>query len=283
MLGGYDISRDAFFDSIGAAGFVAGKLNWSATPVEPSHFEAFVIWSDNQRSALTMRIFDVVPGENGAIAVLQVTGKRAKVPQDANDALPASGLYHVVSILGLNMALFARGLFWLIRALFALSQRIMLYRGAKELASMPSMLPAADYTFFSGAEMATVYSLIMTAIVPIGMAPSRSAITRRNVTLAASSVLLTTPEQLLGPRFEMSFAAAAMLIACAKISSGKRKAKFAKAWERVLISAITIVLDMVLTTLVASLATAPFLALHFHRVTLHPSHRTWWRWGSSRS
>ena len=148
---------------------------------------------------------------------------------------------------------------------------------------MPSMLPAADYTFFSGAEMATVYSLIMTAIVPIGMAPSRSAITRRNVPLAASSVLLTTPEQLLGPRFEMSFAAAAMLIACAKISSGKRKAKFAMAWERVLISANTIVLDMMLTTVVASLATAPFLALHFHRVALHSSHRTWWRCGSSRS
>ena len=56
-----------------------------------------------------------VPGENGAIAASQVTGKRGLIPDDANDALRASGLYHVVSIPGLHMALFAGGLFWLIR------------------------------------------------------------------------------------------------------------------------------------------------------------------------
>lgn len=268
LPGGYDFARDAFFDGIGAVGFAAGKIVPAATPIKPTLSEAFNIWIDNQRNRLTQRIVEAIPGENGAIAASQVTGKRGQIPGDANDALRASGLYHVVSISGLHMALFAGGLFWLIRALLALSQRIVLYRGAKEWAAMLSLLPAAAYTLFSGAEVATVRSFLMTAIVLLAVALGRNAITRRNVALAASFVLLTTPEQLLGPSFQMSFAAVAMLVTVHDAWSKRRRAKLATAWERAIASGFTILLAMMLTTLVASLATAPFSAYHFHRLTL---------------
>jgi competence protein ComEC len=265
---GYDFARDAFFDGIGAVGFVAGKIVPAATVVEPSYAEAFNIWVDNQRNRLTRRILDAVPGENGAIAASQVTGKRGEIPENANDALRASGLYHVVSISGLHMALFAGGLFALIRALLALSRRFVLYRGAKEIAAMLSLAPAAAYTLFSGAEVATVRSFLMTAIVLLAVALGRSAITRRNVALAASFVLLTTPEQLLGPSFQMSFAAVAMLVTVHDAWSKRKRTKFATIWERLVSSGFGILLAMMLTTVVASLATAPFSAYHFHRLTL---------------
>ncbi|MDQ0393214.1 ComEC/Rec2 family competence protein [Labrys monachus] len=266
--GGYDFARDAFFDGIGAVGFVAGKVTRAARPIEPGFLEDLGIRIDRQRNALTARIVDAIPGEDGAIAASQVTGKRGQIPDSANDALRASGLYHVVSISGLHMALFAGGLFWLIRAILALSQRIVLYRGAKELAAVASLLPAAAYTLFSGAEVATVRSFIMTAIVLVATAFGRSAITRRNVALSASFILLTTPEQVLGPSFQMSFAAVAMLVAGHEWWGRRRKAKPVTAWERALGAVVTIVLAMMLTTTVASLATAPFSAFHFHRLTL---------------
>lgn len=268
LPGGYDFARDAYFDGIGGVGFAAGKISPAASPVEASWAEAFTIWIDRQRNHLTRRIVETIQGENGAIAASQVTGKRGQIPGDANDALRASGLYHVVSISGLHMALFAGGLFGLIRAVLALSRRIVLYRGTKELAAMLSLLPAAAYTLFSGAEVATVRSFLMTAIVLLAVALGRNAITRRNVALAASFVLLTTPEQLLGPSFQMSFAAVAMLVIAHEQWSRRKREKPTMAWERAIGGAVTLVLAMMLTTIVASLATAPFSAFHFHRLTL---------------
>lgn len=268
LPGGYDFARDAFFDGIGGVGFAAGKIAPAAIPVEASWAEAFNIWIDRQRNDLTKRIVETIGGENGAIAASQVTGKRGQIPGDANDALRASGLYHVVSISGLHMALFAGGLFGLIRAILALSRRVVLYRGTKELAAMLSLLPAAAYTLFSGAEVATVRSFLMTAIVLLAVALGRNAITRRNVALAASFVLLTTPEQLLGPSFQMSFAAVAMLVIAHEQWARRKRATSTMAWERVSGAALALLLAMMLTTTVASLATAPFSAFHFHRLTL---------------
>lgn len=268
LPGGYDFARDAFFDGIGAVGFAAGKITPAANPVVASWPEAFNIWIDRQRNALTRRIVDTIGGENGAVAASQVTGKRGEIPGDANDALRASGLYHVVSISGLHMALFAGGLFGLIRAILALSRRIVLYRGTKELAAMLSLLPAAAYTLFSGAEVATMRSFLMTAIVLLAVAMGRNAITRRNVALAASFVLLTTPEQLLGPSFQMSFAAVAMLVIAHEQWNRRKRSKPGMAWEKAVGATLTIILAMMLTTTVASLATAPFSAFHFHRLTL---------------
>lgn len=266
--GGYDFARDAFFHGIGAVGFVAGRIKPAERPVAMTAGERFAAWLDRIRNALTERIVAIVPGEDGAVAASQVTGKRGLIPEDANTALRAAGLYHVVSISGLHMALFAGALFWLIRALLALSQRLALCLPLKALAAMLSLGPAAAYTIFSGAEVATVRSFFMSAIVLMAMALNRTAITRRNVALAAGLVLLTTPEQLLGPSFQMSFGAVAMLVAWydqPRRPGSRPPTSFA---GRVLSRFGVVVVGLMVTTIIASLATAPFSAFHFHRLTV---------------
>ena len=265
--GGYDFARDAYFDGIGAVGFVVGKVSF-APDIPVTWQEAAAIRIDGWRNALTARIAEAVPGEDGAIAASQVTGKRGLIPKESNDALRASGLYHVVSISGLHMALFAGGLFWLIRAVLSLSRRAALTLPVKSLAAALSLAPAAAYTLFSGAEVATVRSFLMTAIVLLAVALRRTALTRRNVALSASFVLLTTPEQLLGPSFQMSFAAVTMLIVAHDWWQRHRGREAVGLFERSLRLIATLVVGAFVTTLVASLATAPFSAYHFHRVTL---------------
>jgi len=197
-----------------------------------------------------------------------VTGKRGLIPKDANDALRASGLYHVVSISGLHMAIFAGALFWLIRAALALSTRLALRWQIKRLAAALCLLPAAAYTIFSGAEVATVRSFLMTAIVLLAVALNRNAVTRRNVALSASCVLLTTPEQVLGPSFQMSFAAVSMLVVSHEWWQRHQGPAPSSLFERSVRLAAAVLVGMLVTTLVASLATAPFSAFHFHRITL---------------
>lgn len=264
--GGFDFARDAFFDGVGAVGFVAGKLHSSsqASPESMTPSERFGTRLDRARNDLTYRIAAAIPGENGAIAASLVTGKRGLIPQETNAVLRASGLYHVVSISGLHMAIFASGLFWLIRAILAFSPRLALTFPLKRIAAILALLPALAYTIFSGGEVATIRAFVMTAIVLSAIVVGRHAITRRNVGLAASLILLLAPEELLGPSFQMSFAAVALLVAWYD-----RPRNFATDGARRHASGFgRVAYALLLTTLIASLATAPFAAFHFHRLTL---------------
>jgi competence protein ComEC len=267
--GGFDFARSAYFDGIGAIGFTLGKVERpAAPPTVLAWHERFLVALDRSRNELTNRIATVIGGENGAVAASQVTGKRSLIPEEANEALRAAGLYHVVSISGLHMALFAGALFWLIRALLALSMRLALTRPLKTLAAILSLVPAAAYTVFSGAEVATLRSFVMTAIVLIAVALRRTAVTRRNVALAACLVMLTTPEQLMGPSFQMSFAAVAMMVAWYDRPRARRQGRDGGLLERAGASMLTALLALLVTTMIASLATAPFASYHFHRLTL---------------
>jgi competence protein ComEC len=266
--GGFDFARHAYFNGIGAIGFTLGKIERPAPPTMPAWHERFLVALDRSRNELTNRIATVIGGENGAVAASQVTGKRSLIPEEASDALRAAGLYHVVSISGLHMALFAGALFWLIRALLALSIRLALSTPLKTLAAVLSLVPAAAYTVFSGAEVATLRSFVMTAIVLIAVALRRTAVTRRNVALAACLVMLTTPEQLMGPSFQMSFAAVAMMVAWHDRPRARRQGRDGGLAERAGASVLTALTALLVTTLIASLATAPFASYHFHRLTL---------------
>jgi competence protein ComEC len=266
--GGYDFARDAFFEGVGGVGFTLGRPRAADRSIDLTLWERASVVLDAVRNALTDRITRMIPGENGAVAASQVTGKRGLIPQEANEALRASGLYHVVSISGLHMALFAGGLFWLIRMALAASMRLALTWPLKGAAAVLALIPAAAYTVFSGAEVATVRAFLMTAIVLIAVALERTAITRRNVALAATFVLATTPEALVGPSFQMSFAAVTMLVAWYDRPRRRARRTAAALFERGLSRLAVIALGLLVTTLIASLATAPFSAFHFHRLTL---------------
>jgi competence protein ComEC len=95
----------------------------------------------------------------------------------------------------------------------------------------------------------------------------RSALTLRNLAVAALGVMLLAPEAVVHPSFQMSFAATLALIAAyerglpwatagADTSLGARVAL----WGGREIAAL------ILASLVAGLATTPYAAFHFHRV-----------------
>ena len=83
----------------------------------------------------------------------------------------------------------------------------------KKWAALAALCAAFFYLLLSGAEVATQRSFIMTAIVLVGVMVDRSALTLRNLALAALAVLLFIPEAVVHPSFQMSFAATLALIA----------------------------------------------------------------------
>ena len=261
--GGYDFGRDAFFRGLGAVGSIPGKIALTPPPRPPPTQLALAAAIDRARNALTRRIAEIGGGQAGAMAAALVTGKRGLITETTNTDLRAAGIYHIVSISGLHMVLAAGTIFWLVRALLALSQTLALQWPVKKLAALAAMIGAIGYCVFSGAEVATVRSLIMTLVMLGAILVDRPALSMRNLALAAIIVLLREPEALLGPSFQMSFGAVAALIAFAERweSRGRPQPPPVLPWPiRPLWIAAT---GIVITTLLATAATAPFGAYHF--------------------
>ncbi len=261
--GGYDFGRDAFFRGLGAVGSIPGKISLTPAPRPPPTELTLAATIDRARNALTRRIAEIGGGQAGAMAAALVTGKRGLITETTNTDLRAAGIYHIVSISGLHMVLAAGTIFWLVRALLAVSQTLALRWPVKKFAAVAAMIGAIGYCVFSGAEVATVRSLIMTLVMLGAILVDRPALSMRNLALAAMIVLLREPEALLGPSFQMSFGAVAALIAFAERweSRGRPQPPSVLPWPiRPLWIAAT---GIVITTLLATAATAPFGAYHF--------------------
>ena len=69
------------------------------------------------------------------------------------------------------------------------------------------MIGAVAYCVFSGSEVATERSLIMILVMLGATLIDRPALSMRNLALSALIVLAREPETLLGPSFQMSYAA----------------------------------------------------------------------------
>src|SRR4051812_7252700 len=172
--------------------------------------------------------------------------------------------YHVVSISGLHMVLAAGTFFWLVRALLALSPYLALRWPVKKIAAVVAMLGATAYCIFSGADVATERSLIMTLVMFGAVLADRPALSMRNLSIAAIVVLAREPEALLGPSFQMSYAAVAAMMALVPLLQWPRaETTPATLPDKVLAWAGRSAFSLITTTLVASLATAPFAAYHF--------------------
>ena len=108
----------------------------------------------------------------------------------------------------------------------------------------------------------------MTAVVLIAVMVDRRAVTFRTLAVAAMIVLAIAPEALVHPSFQMSFAATLGLVALVQIGMPRLFASpDHSATARVALWGGREIMTLMLASLVAGLATTPYAAFHFHRVT----------------
>jgi competence protein ComEC len=124
---GFDFGRTAWFARLGATGYATGKLEQLNDISEPLPWD-LRLWSpiDELRSLVNARIHASLPGERGEIAAALITGERAGISEEVNQAMRNSGLFHILSISGLHMVIMAGTVLWLVRAGLALIPSIAL-------------------------------------------------------------------------------------------------------------------------------------------------------------
>lgn len=280
MPGGYDFAFKAFVDGIGAHGFFF-RAPESAAPGlrQIGLFDSSKLRLRSIREHVSLRIRSVLPGDPGGIAAALAVSDRRGISRPVQDALRATGLAHILAISGLHMALAAGTLYIGLRKGLALFPPLVEALPVKKIAAIGALLTATAYLMISGGSVATQRAWVMLAIMLVAVLADRSALTLRNVALAAIVIIVLTPSAVVGPGFQMSFAATAALISAYAALAARARDK-ARDWAapgplarsaplRWLAMLLKLMAGLAITSLVAGLATGLFSAHHFHRVAGH--------------
>jgi competence protein ComEC len=264
LPGDYDFARAAWFLGLGAVGTAEAAAEIVADAPAPPLALRLAAAVASVRQAIGARILAALPGETGAIANALITGERGGISEATNQAFRDSGLFHILSISGLHMVIMAGAVFLSIRLALAAIPATALRYPIKKWAAAGAMLGAFGYLMISGAAFATVRSYIMISIMFLAVLLDRPAIALRNVALAALAILILWPESLLDAGFQMSFAAVMALVSAYEWLRLRNVAGGGPTRRGWLGTALLFLGGILTTTLVASLAVAPFGIYHFH-------------------
>ncbi len=253
--GGFDFRRYAWFKQLGGVGY-------SRTPVltlEPAGQSSSDLLVLRMRLAISERVRSRLLGDVGGFSAAITAGDRSAISQETMGYLRASNLAHLLAISGLHMGLLAGFIFSSLRIGLSLFPAMALRLPVKKLAACGALIVASGYLVLSGGNVATQRAFVMVAVMLCAVLVDRRALSLRAVAVAAVIVLLLRPEALLGPGFQMSFAATTALVAVFGVIR-ENEISLGPKW-------ISAILGVVLSSAVAGLATAPIGAAHFNTLT----------------
>ncbi|MBU2956440.1 ComEC/Rec2 family competence protein [Paracoccus sp. 1_MG-2023] len=251
--GSFDFRLHAFFEGLGAVGYSRVPIMIVDTP------EGGIWWAHRARMAVSHAIRTRIGGQEGAVAAALMTGDRSGISNATNEVMRASNLYHIISISGLHMGMLAGFVYGAVRLILVAVQATGrgLGRPLHKIAAGVALAAAAGYLWLSGGGVATERAFVMVAVMLGAILADRRAISLRTVALAATVILVLTPEALTGAGFQMSFAATIALILT--FGPWQRVSHRVPGWARP-------VAMLVLSSVVAGLATSPIAAAHFNRM-----------------
>jgi competence protein ComEC len=258
--GSYDFQRQAWFDRLGAVGYAVGDVTVLRGGSDATDWR---IWLNGVRQRVVERVLSIIPGPAGAIAAALLTGEQGQVPAEVMEWMRDSGLAHLLSVSGLHVSLVAAIVFLAIRQSLALVPRVALYYPIKKWSAIGAFIAITLYMLFVAPGVPTQRAWLMASVVLFAIVIDRSALSMRLVAWAAFAVLAVSPESLLHPSFQMSFAAVVALIAAWE-AARDRFAQW-RAGSGFLRRLMIGVVGLCMTSLVATLATTPYALYHFNR------------------
>jgi competence protein ComEC len=265
--GAYNFRQRAFFEGIDAVGFATTQPILIENVSQEGYLAKFSIKWSQMRHALTQRLRQGIGGKEGEIAAALVTGDRSGISRELQQSFADAGIAHILAISGLHLSIIAGLVFLVFRRILSLVPWIALNCPIKKWSAALAIVLTSGYLGLCWGSIPALRAFLMTTIVLLAIILDRSALSMRNVAIAALMILMLWPESLIGPSFQLSFAAVIALIAAYEdgqiwLLKG--------AGQRSVLSRIGLyTAGIIITTLIASLATTPFSIYIFHRFSLH--------------
>jgi competence protein ComEC len=271
-----DFSFASYFNGIGATGFFYGAPKTLPDKQKSTTWTgAADAWLYKLRSDIAQRIRDLIGGDAGAFAASIITDERRAISNETMEALRVSGLAHIVAISGLNMAL-AAGIFFVgMRTAFSLFPGFSQRWPVKKISAFAALLMTLAYYLISGFAVSAERAWLMMSVMLIAVLVDKPSISLRNVALSAIVIIVLSPHEVMGPSFQMSFAATLALVSGYAFWSrwrGDREQRILSRppwWLSLAAKAGTIIGGVVVTSLIGGISTAVYSIEHFHRITTY--------------
>lgn len=260
MPGEYDFRRQAWFEQLGAVGYVQGRCRGGALGAPSSQSGQASLWLGALRRNLALHVNDAAGERAGGFAAALVAGDRSFMRHEDAEALRDTGLAHLLAISGLHLSIVGGLVFLLVKRALVFIEPLALRVPVQKPAAIFALIVCLAYLVISGASVATQRAFIMAAIIFGAVVFDRSAISVRTFSIAMIAVVILQPESVVTPGFQMSFAATGALIAAYEIWRNRRSGQ-----EQVLGPVAFSWASIVVTSIVAGLATMPFALYHFDR------------------
>lgn len=250
--GAYDFKKQQYFKGISARGFVI-KPPKTINENKPFSINLYI---QQLRHKINKKIEEHLPKDTAAIAEALTTGNTAGISSKIRSNFANSGIAHILAISGLHMGIIGFFIFWLSRIILCCFTKISMFYDIKKIAAVISWFITLFYLYISGCSVPSVRAFIMHTLIMGAILIDRTAFTIRSVAVAATGILLTTPEVILFPSFQMSFGAVIAIVTF--YESSWRPPKFLKSLS-----------EIVLTTIVASIPTSIISVFVFNQLTLN--------------
>lgn len=262
IQGDYDFQLQAWFEGLGGVGYAMGRCRGGTLGAPSGLLGDAGIQLASLRARLAEHVSAAAGDRAGGFAAALMSGDRSHMrPEDA-EALRGSGLAHLLAISGLHMGIVGGLVYLLLRRGLALIEPLALRVAVQKPAAMGALIASAAYLALSGASVSTQRAFIMAAIFFGAILFDRAALSLRSFALAMMAVVALHPESVVAPGFQMSFAATGALIATYEAWTRRRQARGGPRASGVGFT----LKSLVVTSLVAGLATGPYALFHFGRV-----------------
>lgn len=259
--GGYDFAERAFFQGLGATGSAIGPIrllqsnqNWASSQVLQRPLSAF--------------IHNRIGGDAGAIAATLASGDRGGISAIADEWMRNSGMAHLLSISGLHVTALVGGIYILMSRILGLFPIVALRSNIPLISAIAGAMGAVFYTWLTGAEVPTIRSCVAAILVLIALGIGRDPLSMRLLAIGATVVILLWPEAVLGPSFQLSFAAVAAIIALHELPRMRRLREVSSksgAVRKLLYAS----LSLLLTGIVVEVTLAPIALYHFQQTGVY--------------
>jgi competence protein ComEC len=223
--------------------------------VSASHPQAPL--STRYRHTVATAITRTLPADRSGLVQALTVGIGSGISPDQRQLLGAGGLSHLFAISGLHFGLLALLLYGASCWLYSRSERLLLTAPPRRILPLLLLLPLAGYLLLSGNATPTRRAYLMTALGALLFSCHRRTTPLALLASVALVMLIMSPLALFEASFQLSFAGVLGLMVW--LPRWQSRLAGHPAWLR------RVVL-LPLTTLAATLATAPFALWHFHQV-----------------
>ncbi len=257
---GFNFARYAYYKQIGAVGYIWGKVESIGNdPNGPLRMDLF--WN-GLRNKIVQKIETHLEDDERDLAITFLTGQKGGISNKAKNNIRKAGLAHLLAISGLHMGLVAGIIFFSLRLFMASIQPLALNYPIKKISALLTLIICYGYLELIAMPLSAQRAYMMAGVSLLAIILDRQAISMRTVSVAALVLLVLTPEVLISASFQLSFAAVIALVAVFEYYDKNERSK------SLLVRILVGLKVTVICSLIASLATAPFVLYHFHSLPL---------------